>query len=94
MDALEKENLDSFTPDDLINFFSENGCGDFLVKWSKAEIAISKKEGKIPKLENWEDPLIEKTIGLDSLMNLAGLYSFATDQDAMDGRVRQVLSGK
>jgi transaldolase len=91
VDALENENLDSFTPDDLINFFSEHGCGDFLVKWSDAERAMSRKEGKIPKLENWEDSLAEKTIGLDSLMNLAGLYSFATDQGAMDDRVRKYL---
>jgi len=92
VDALEKENLDSFTPDDLIGFFGEHGCGDFLVKWSSSETTISKKEGKIPRLENWEDALAEKAIGLDSLMNLAGLYSFATDQGAMDSRVRQVLS--
>jgi len=90
--ALEKENLDSFTPDDLVNFFGDRGCGDFLVKWSNAEIAMSKKEGKIPRLENWEDALAEKTIGLDSLMNLAGLYSFATDQEAMDNRVRRYLN--
>lgn len=92
--TLEKENLDSFTPDDLIDFFKEHHCGDFLVKWSNAEIAISKTEGKIPRVENWEGALAEKRIGLDSLMNLAGLYSFATDQAAMDERVRSNLSAK
>ena len=43
-----------------------------------------------------EAPLLpnsaEKTIGLDSLMNLAGLNSFATDQAAMDQRVQEVLA--
>jgi hypothetical protein len=38
------------------------------------------------------DALADKSIGLDSLMNLAGLRSFATDQKAMDDRVRQVLA--
>ncbi|MHC4499135.1 MAG: transaldolase family protein [Planctomycetota bacterium] len=91
LDALEKENIDSFTPDDLIDFFAENGCADVLVRWSEAQIETSTVEGKIPKLENWRDALAGKSIGLDSLMNLAGLRSFATDQKAMDDRVRQVL---
>ena len=60
--------------------------------WSDSEVKISTEEGKIPKLENWSEPLAEKTIGLDSLMNLAGLNSFKTDQKAMDQRVREVLA--
>ncbi|MHC4623166.1 MAG: transaldolase family protein [Planctomycetota bacterium] len=91
LDALEKENIDSFTPDDLIDFFAEHGCADVLVCWSESQIETSTAEGKIPKLENWRDALAGKAIGLDSLMNLAGLRSFATDQKAMDDRVRQVL---
>jgi transaldolase len=91
LDALEKENIDSFTPDELIDFFAEHGCADVLVRWSEAQIETSTAEGKIPKLENWRDALADKSIGLDSLMNLAGLRSFATDQKAMDDRVRQVL---
>ena len=92
IDALEKENLDSFTADDLTGFFKDRHCGDVLVRWSESEIAASTAEGKIPKLENWRDALGDKSIGLDSLMNLAGLQSFATDQKAMDERIRQVLA--
>ena len=91
-DALEKENLDSFTPDDLIDFFKDHSCADVMVCWSDSEIATSTAEGKIPRLENWQDALADKLIGLDSLMNLAGLNSFATDQKAMDERVRDVLT--
>jgi transaldolase len=91
LDALEKENIDSFTPDELIHFFAEHGCADVLVPWSQAQVETSTAEGKIPKLENWRDLLGDRSIGLDSLMNLAGLRSFATDQKAMDDRVRQVL---
>ena len=50
------------------------------------------KEGKIPRLENWREPLEEKSIGLDSLMNLAGLNSFATDQRNMDEHISKVLA--
>jgi len=94
MDALEEENLDSFTPDDLVSFFKSRGCGDVLVAWKHSHIATSAAEGKIPRLENWQDALSEKAIGLDSLMNLAGLNSFITDQKAMDQRVRDVLAAK
>jgi transaldolase len=91
VDELEKENLGAFTADDLVDFFAEHGCGDFMVKWSDPEVDTSAREGKIPRLENWKEPLATKLIGLDSLMNLAGLNSFATDQRAMDERVREVL---
>jgi hypothetical protein len=92
VDALEKENLDSFTPEKLLDFFEDHKCGDVLVRWSDSQIKTSAAEGKIPRLENWKDALKDKSIGLDALMNLAGLYSFATDQKAMDDRVREVLS--
>ena len=92
LDAIENENLDSFTPDDLVSFFDNHNCGDILVRWTDSQIAASTVEGKIPKLENWTDALADKSIGLDSLMNLAGLNSFKMDQKAMDDRVRSVLA--
>lgn len=92
VDALEHENLEAFTPDDLVNFFNEHGCGDVLVKWTSDEMSRSRNEGKIPKLENWRRDLESGRIGLDSLMNLAGLNSFIVDQQAMDDRVKDVLA--
>jgi len=92
VEALEKENIDAFTADDLVGFFHQHGCGDMMVRWTDQQIAASTTEGKIPKLENWKDALTQKSIGLDSLMNLAGLNSFTTDQKAMDDRVRSVLA--
>jgi transaldolase len=91
VDKLEKENLEDFTPDRLIDYFHENGCGDMMVRWSENQIKTSMKEGKIPHLENWKNDLVEKKVGLDSLMNLAGLCSFSADQRAMDDRVKSVL---
>ena len=93
VDLLEDENLDAFSADDLIDFFAENGCGDVLVRWSDEDRAVSGVEGKIPKLSNWHEKLMCHAIGLDSLMTLAGLNSFASDQKAMDQRVKDVLSG-
>jgi transaldolase len=91
VDALENEDIDRFTPDALVEFFRKHNCSDVLVPWSDSQIQTSAKEGKIPRIENWQKLLADKTIGLDSLMNLAGLNSFTTDQQAMDARVRQVL---
>jgi len=89
---LEQENLDAFSPDDLVDFFAEQGCADLLVRWTAEENAVSAVEGKIPKLSNWHEKLLCRTIGLDSLMNLAGLNSFATDQNEMDRRIIKVLA--
>jgi transaldolase len=91
IEDLEKENLDAFTPDDLIDFCDEHRCGDVLVRWTDSQIETSAREGKIPRLEHWKDALESKSIGLDSLMNLAGLNSFTSDQKQMDDRVRDIL---
>lgn len=88
---LEGEDLDAFTPADLVGFFAAHGCGDLLVEWTPEQIATSEKEGKIPKMFNWTELLKSGEVGLDALMNLAGLNSFAADQKAMDDRVHDVL---
>lgn len=90
VDAIEQEDLDAFDPQELIDFFGSHGCSDFLVPWSESEIQTSRDEGKIPKLDNWREALADGAIGLDSLMNLAGLNSFRADQEAMDNHIRQV----
>jgi len=91
VDALEAENLDAFTPDDLVGFFADHGCGDVLPRWTDRQVAASAAEGKIPRLANWREALAGKALGLDSLMNLAGLNSFRADQEAMDRRIAGVL---
>lgn len=85
------EDLDAMTGDQLVDFFQARGCGDFMVRWSDEQVAASYREGKIPKLENWRQPLESGQIGLDALMNLAGFNSFRADQRAMDDRVKRVL---
>lgn len=91
IDCLENENIDTFTSEDLISFFEEHSCGDVLVRWTEDQINTSLREGKIPKLSNWKEDLHNGSIGLDSLMNLAGLNHFRSDQQAMDIRVQDVL---
>ena len=92
IDRLEKENLDDYNAARLFDCFADHGCSDVLVQWSNEQIVTSQQEGKIPKLTNWKNLLAAKQIGLDALMNLAGLNSFKMDQQAMDKRVQDVLS--
>ena len=91
IDRLENEDLGRYTPDKIIDFFHANDCGDVMVRWTEKQIKTSWDEGKIPHLDNWKDTIVDKAIGIDSLMNLAGLYSFSTDQNAMDNRVISIL---
>jgi len=93
VEALEREDIDAFAPDDLVGFLHAHGCGDLFPRWTDEQIATSVAEGKIPNLDHWREPLASGAIGLDSLMTLAGLHSFVADQRAMDDRVASVLAG-
>jgi transaldolase len=92
VDALEKENLDALEPKEVVQLFADHGCADALIDWTADQAAVSRAEGKIPKIDNWKNDLSQGRIGLDALMNFAGLNSFTADQAAMDNRIREVLN--
>ncbi len=92
IDALEEVEVDAMEAADLVGFFHDHGFGDLLVAWRPEDIETSAAEGKVPTLQNWHDRLESGAIGLDALMNLAGLNSFAADQRAMDDHVAEVLA--
>ena len=48
-------------------------------------------EGKIPKLGRWRDRFARREIGLDALMNVSGLQSFAPGQKEMGDRIFSML---
>jgi len=48
-------------------------------------------DGKIPVRSAWLDKIIEGKIAPDTLLNLAGLASFTTDQEALDNRINSLL---
>jgi len=91
VDALERQNLDAFTADDVMTFFAGHGCGDLFPRWTEEQIAAGAAEGKIPRLATWSASLAAGEIGLDALMNLAGLLSFTADQHAMDDRIAGLM---
>jgi transaldolase len=91
VEDLLRKNLDALTPDDLQAHFEKAGLGGFLPRWSTADIQTATKDGKIPVYATWKDRLASGKVGLDALMNLSALYSFATDQKALDDRIRSLL---
>ncbi|HUI05692.1 MAG TPA: transaldolase family protein [Verrucomicrobiae bacterium] len=91
VDDLLRQNFDTLKPADLQAHFEKAGFGDFLPRWSAADVQTATKDGKIPVYATWKDRLASGKIGLDALMNLSALFSFATDQKALDDRVRSHL---
>ncbi len=88
-DAVEAvlKKADTLTPDELQTMLPP----DFLPRWSEADVKTATKDGKIPVWATWRSRLESGKIGLDALMNLSALQSFATDQAALDDRIRSVL---
>jgi transaldolase len=91
VEDLLRKNLDTLAPDELQAHFEKAGLGGFLPRWSAADIQTATKDGKIPVYGTWKDRLGSGKVGLDALMNLSALYSFATDQKALDDRIRSLL---
>ncbi len=79
-------------PGDLETHLTKAGCGDLLFPWTERQRSISRDEGKIPRIEHWREGLGGRHIGLDTLMNLAGLNSFISDQAEMDEKVRGLMA--
>ena len=91
VEGLLQKDLDALKPEDIQTHFEKAGLGDFLPRWSAADIQTATRDGKIPVYATWKDRLASGRIGLDALMNLSALYSFATDQKALDDRIRSLL---
>jgi len=87
LDALDDKAADGMDPITLVDHLVRYGVKDLFPRWSGPQIATSAEEGKIPQLAHWADELAAGRVGLDALMNLAGLNSFIADQRAMDQRV-------
>ena len=60
----------------------------FLTKEEKGFIA---SDGKIPVHSRWEKKIAEGKIAPDTLLTLAGLASFTSDQQALDERIKGII---
>jgi transaldolase len=91
VDDLVKEDVSKLTPEALQDHFEKAGINGFLPRWSEEDIETISKDGKIPVYDTWKTRLASGAVGLDALMNISALRSFATDQKALDDRVRSFL---
>jgi transaldolase len=91
VEELLRKNIDTLGPEGLQAHFEDAGFGDFLPRWSNEDRRSIAADGKIPVYDRWRDRLSSGQIGMDALMNISGLYSFATDQKALDDRVKSFI---
>ncbi len=79
------------TGQELEEYAREHGCRDLFPILSKEEHQLLKQDGKIPNHARWENKIVAGEIAIDTLLNLAGLYSFETDQQQLDLRIKGIL---
>ena len=91
VELLLTEDLDALTPDGIQGHFARAGYADLFPRWSEEDIRTATAGGKIPVLANWQAGLMAGRLGLDALMNLSAFQSFATDQKALDDRIRSLI---
>jgi hypothetical protein len=83
--ALASVDPAGLTPEMLVEKAREAGL-NFLRRFTDDEIARITEKGKMPRLGDWPED-----IALDDLMTESALHSFATDQRALDDRIRSFL---
>jgi len=91
VEELLEGDVDALLPEDIGAHFAQAGFRDLLPRWSDEDIRIVITDGKIPMFSKWKERLACGQIGLDALMNISAFHSFATDQKALDDRVRSLL---
>ncbi len=68
------------------------GCGDIFPHWSDEQSRQIDEDGKIPVHEHWKEMLRSGELGIDTLLNAAGLATFSRDQAALDERIRSLIT--
>jgi len=87
--------LNENTPRDgeeLVVRARQMGCADMFPDLSDEDYNYLSSEGKIPKHSRWASRIKSGKLAIDTLLNIAGLASFAADQAELDSRVRSIIS--
>jgi transaldolase len=88
------ENLRSKPPatgEELVERAHAVGAGEVFPRLSGQDLAQIAADGKIPKHSVWAERVKKGELAVDTLLNLAGLASFAADQKKLDDRIRGLL---
>ena len=89
--ALADQPSQSLTPESIVDALHAAGVGGVLPRVSEDDVKRIREAGKMPKRAQWSAEIADGSVGLDALFTLAGLYSFAQDQAALDERIRKTL---
>lgn len=76
---------------ELIHLAHEAGCVDMFPILSSDDLDKIASDGKIPNHRRWMKSIRKGQLAIDTLLNLAGLASFANDQASLDKRVARIL---
>jgi transaldolase len=76
---------------ELVHIAHEAGCEDMFPSLTKEEKTNIASDGKIPLHSRWANKIKEGKIAPDTLLTLAGLASFTSDQEKLDQRIRGII---
>ncbi len=77
---------------ELIEIANEEKCSDLFPSLSRDEKSFIVSDGKIPVFSRWANKIKEEKIAPDTLLTLAGLASFKSDQKQLDERILGIIS--
>ena len=80
------------TSAEFVRIAHEEGCEDMFPSLTREEKSLISSDGKIPVFSRWANKIKEGKIAPDTLLNLAGLASFAADQKMLDERIMGIIS--
>jgi len=69
------------------------GLGDMFPRISEEDMSRVTAEGKIPVLSSWKERILTGELAPDTMLTLAGLTSFTTDQKQLDERIIGIIRG-
>lgn len=81
----------SATGEELSAIARNMGCGDIFPELTEEELKWIKEDGKIPKHSRWADRIAKGELAVDTLLSLAGLATFAQDQEKLDQRIKSLI---
>jgi transaldolase len=79
------------TANELVERVRDAGFHDLFPTLSPEDHTAIAANGKIPDHARWAKRIATGELAIDTLLNLAGLASFAADQQALDDRIRSLL---
>jgi transaldolase len=78
--------------DELIKLTKEAGCNDLFPELSDSDLKTISADGKIPVHKKWAKRIANGELAIDTLLNVAGLASFTSDQAQLDERIKSIIS--